>query len=209
MQTEKKELKNEKTNPRLASVERETRETKISLTLNLDGEGLYKVQTQIPFFSHLLNTFSCHGLFDLSGEITGDILVDQHHTIEDTGIVLGTLFNKTLAITKFKGITRASSFLFPMDEALVLASVDFGGRAYLAYDLPITPSGTFQFDCLEDFWRAFCDNAHCALHIKALAGRSAHHVAEASFKAVSRALSAAVRLDPRRLNLPSTKGFLQ
>lgn len=210
---------------RQATITRTTRETQIELSLNIDGAGLYNVDNPIGFFSHMLNSFCTHGLFDLKGTIKGDLYVDMHHTIEDTGIVLGQLFKSALG--DCKGIYRAANFLYPMDEALVSAAVDFGGRGFLILKglgetgdvrgnnnpplIAAAPSniGDFQTDCVEDFWEAFTANALCALHLNVLYGRSTHHIIEGMFKAASRAIRAALELDPRRKDIiPSTKGVI-
>lgn len=202
---------------RTATVKRTTGETQIELTLNLDGSGKCNVENPIGFFDHMLKSFCKHGLFDLSGTIKGDLEVDQHHTIEDTGIVLGQCFQKALG--DCAGIYRSGFFIYPMDETLVQAAVDFGGRPYLVCNtnlagMPlISVSGgkeaSFQTDCFEDFWQGFTSNALCNLHIDVIRGRSDHHKIEGAFKAVSRAIRNAVEIDPRRNGaIPSTKGVL-
>jgi len=202
---------------RTATVKRTTGETQIELTLNLDGSGKCNVENPIGFFDHMLKSFCKHGLFDLSGTIKGDLEVDQHHTIEDTGIVLGQCFQKALG--DCAGIYRSGFFIYPMDETLVQAAVDFGGRPYLVCNanlagMPlISISGgkeaSFQTDCFEDFWQGFTSNALCNLHIDVIRGRSDHHKIEGAFKAVSRAIRNAVEIDPRRNGaIPSTKGVL-
>ena len=202
---------------RTATVERKTGETQISLTLNLDGTGKCDVKNPIGFFDHMLKSFCKHGLFDLSGSITGDLEVDQHHTIEDTGIVLGECFKKALG--DCAGIFRSGFFIYPMDESLVQAAVDFGGRPYLVNNANLTgiplvsvqngKEGTFQTDCFEDFWQGFVNAAGCNLHIDVIRGRSDHHKIEGAFKAVSRAIRAAVEIDERRGGaVPSTKGVI-
>lgn len=203
---------------RTATVERITGETKISLTLNLDGTGKCDVKNPIGFFDHMLRSFCKHGLFDLSGSIEGDLNVDQHHTIEDTGIVLGECFRKALG--NCAGIYRSGFFIYPMDETLVQAAVDFGGRPFLVSNAQLTGmplvsvgengnEGSFQTDCFEDFWQGFVNSAQCNLHIDVIRGRSDHHKVEGCFKAVSRALRAAVEIDARRGGaVPSTKGVI-
>ena len=202
---------------RTATVERKTGETQISLTLNLDGSGKCDVKNPIGFFDHMLKSFCKHGLFDLSGSIEGDLNVDQHHTIEDTGIVLGECFKKALG--DCAGIFRSGFFIYPMDESLVQAAVDFGGRPYLVNNAKLTgiplvsvqngKEGTFQTDCFEDFWQGFVNAAACNLHIDVIRGRSDHHKIEGAFKAVSRAIRAAVEIDERRGGtVPSTKGVI-
>lgn len=202
---------------RIATVRRTTGETQIELTLNLDGSGKCTVENPIGFFDHMLKSFCKHGLFDLSGTIKGDLEVDQHHTIEDTGIVLGQCFQKALG--NCAGIYRSGFFIYPMDETLAQAAVDFGGRPYLVCNSNITgmplvsvsggKESSFQTDCFEDFWQGFTCNALCNLHIDVIRGRSDHHKIEACFKAVSRAIRNAIEIDPRREgSIPSTKGVL-
>ena len=202
---------------RTATVKRTTGETQIELTLNLDGTGKYDVENPIGFFDHMLRSFCKHGLFDLSGSIKGDLNVDQHHTIEDTGIVLGECFKKALG--DCAGIFRSGFFIYPMDETLAQAAVDFGGRPYLVCNSNLTGTplvslqdgkqGSFQTDCFEDFWNGFVQNAKCNLHLDTIRGRSDHHKIEACFKAVSRAIRSATEIDTRRGDtVPSTKGVI-
>lgn len=203
---------------RIASVERKTGETQIELTLNLDGTGKCEVENPIGFFDHMLKSFCKHGMFDLEGTIKGDLNVDQHHTIEDTGIVLGECFKKALG--NCAGIYRSGFFIYPMDETLVQAAVDFGGRAFLVSNSNLTGNpfisvdedgkeAAFQTDCFEDFWQGFVNAAQCNLHIDVIRGRSDHHKIEGAFKAVSRAIRAAVEIDERRKGvIPSTKGII-
>ncbi len=202
---------------RTATVKRITGETQIELTLNLDGTGKYDVENPIGFFDHMLRSFCKHGLFDLSGTIKGDLNVDQHHTIEDTGIVLGECFKKALG--NCAGIFRSGFFIYPMDETLAQAAVDFGGRPYLVCNSQLTgmplvsiqngKEGSFQTDCFEDFWQGFANTALCNLHIDVIRGRSDHHKIEACFKAVSRAIRSATEIDARRGGtVPSTKGVI-
>lgn len=202
---------------RIATVRRTTGETQIELTLNLDGSGKCTVENPIGFFDHMLKSFCKHGLFDLSGTIKGDLEVDQHHTIEDTGIILGQCFQKALG--NCAGIYRSGFFIYPMDETLAQAAVDFGGRPYLVCNSNITgmplvsvsggKEASFQTDCFEDFWQGITCNALCNLHIDVIRGRSDHHKIEACFKAVSRAIRNAIEIDPRREgSIPSTKGVL-
>ena len=202
---------------RIATVRRTTGETQIELTLNLDGSGKCTVENPIGFFDHMLKSFCKHGLFDLSGTIKGDLEVDQHHTIEDTGIVLGQCFQKALG--NCAGIYRSGFFIYPMDETLAQAAVDFGGRPYLVCNSNITgiplvsvsggKEASFQTDCFEDFWQGFTCNALCNLHIDVIRGRSDHHKIEDCFKAGSRSIRNAIEIDPRREgSIPSTKGVL-
>lgn len=202
---------------RTATIKRNTAETQIVLSLNLDGTGAYDVENPIGFFDHLLRSFCKHGLFDLTGRIAGDLHVDQHHTIEDTGIVLGSCF--AAALGDCAGIYRSGSFLYPMDESLLRAAVDFGGRPFLVCEaglsgIPLVSvqdggEASFQTDCFEDFWNGFVQTAKCNLHLDTLRGRSDHHKMEGLFKAAARAIRAATEIDPRRGGqIPSTKGVI-
>lgn len=193
---------------RAATIERATRETDITVSIDLDGGGLTKIATGVPFFDHMLDAFGRHGLFDLVVRAEGDLEIDAHHTVEDTGIVLGAALAEALADKA--GITRFGSCTMPMDEALVLAAVDISGRGALYYDvaLPIEIIGTFDTSLAKEFLVAFAANAGITLHVRSLAGDNAHHLIEAAFKAVARALKDAVALDPRVCGVPSTKGSL-
>jgi len=194
---------------RQARVERKTKETEIALQLNLDGTGAAKVQTPIPFFSHMLEAWAKHGLMDLAVEARGDVEVDQHHTVEDVGIVLGQALRQALGDKK--GIARFGTTFVPMDEALVSASVDLSGRPYLVFGVPVarTRVSNFELDLLQEFFRAFAFNAEMTLHVTMHYGGNLHHITEAVFKAVGRALAEATRLNPRIAGiLPSTKGSL-
>lgn len=198
---------------RIATVKRETTETQISLTLNIDGTGKCAVKNPIGFFNHMLTAFCKHGMFDLSGELKGDLEVDQHHLIEDTGIVLGQCFFKALG--NCAGIYRSGSCIYPMDESLCRAAVDFGGRPYLICEADLTNiplvsnDKSFQTDCFEDFWLGFVSSARCNLHLDTLRGRSDHHKIEGLYKAASRAIREAVTIDNRREGqIPSTKGVI-
>jgi imidazoleglycerol-phosphate dehydratase len=193
---------------RSASITRKTRETDITITLDLDGSGSTTVETGVPFFDHMLDAFGRHGLFDLSVSATGDLQIDAHHCVEDVGIVLGQVIAEALADKR--GITRFGSSALPMDEALVLAGVDMSGRGALYYDvaLPIEIIGTFDTTLAKEFMTALATNAGVTLHIRSLAGDNAHHIIEAAFKATARALAQAVALDPRVSGVPSTKGAL-
>lgn len=202
---------------RIATIERNTGETQITLTLNLDGTGKCEVENPIGFFNHMLTSFCKHGLFDLSGTIKGDLEVDQHHLIEDTGIVLGMCFAKALG--NCAGIFRSGCFTYPMDETLARAAVDFGGRPYLVCNAELTgiplvsvtdgKQASFQTDCFEDFWQGFVNSALCNLHLDILRGRSDHHKMEGLFKACARAIRNAVEIDSRRQGtIPSTKGVI-
>ncbi len=203
---------------RTATVERNTKETQIKLSLNLDGSGKCNVKNPIGFFDHMLSAFCKHGLFDLSGELHGDLEVDQHHLIEDTGIVLGMCFSKALG--DCAGIYRSGCFIYPMDESLLQASVDFGGRSFCVCNASLTgiplvsigqdgKEASFQTDCFEDFWQGFVSGAKCNLHLDTIRGRSDHHKMEGLFKAAARAIRAAVEIDARRNGeVPSTKGVI-
>ena len=193
---------------RTASIDRKTSETAIKMTLSLDGEGNSDVRTGIPFFDHMLTLFARHGLFDLTVEAKGDIEVDFHHTVEDTGIALGQALAKALADKN--GIRRYGSAYVPMDEALARVVVDCSGRPFLADEAPrgVEAIGLFPFQLVEEFLRALAVNAGLTLHVSILAGRDAHHMAEGIFKALGRALDIAVSHDERVKGIPSTKGML-
>jgi imidazoleglycerol-phosphate dehydratase len=204
--------------PRIAEITRKTKETDIFIALNLDGTGAAKFNYPIGFMTHMLNTFARHGLFELEITASGDLEVDQHHLVEDTGIVLGQCFAKALG--EKRGIRRSGSCLFPMDETLARASVDIGGRPFLYFDgqlsdTPILAPGSnepfyFQTSTIEDFWQGFTSAAGCTLHLEILRGRSDHHKIEAMFKAAARALRAACEIDDRARDIiPSTKGSLK
>jgi imidazoleglycerol-phosphate dehydratase len=193
---------------RVATITRKTRETDITITLDLDGSGTTAIETGVPFFDHMLDAFGRHGLFDLSVSAVGDLEIDAHHCVEDVGIVLGQAIAEALADKS--GITRFGSSALPMDEALVLAAVDISGRGALYYDvsLPIEIIGTFDTTLAKEFMTALATNAGVTLHIRSLAGENAHHIIEAAFKAAARALAQAVALDARVSGVPSTKGAL-
>lgn len=193
---------------RTAAIERTTSETTISLTLDLDGSGATEVSTGVPFFDHMLDAFARHATFDLTVRAQGDLDVDAHHTVEDVGIVLGTALAQALGDKA--GITRFGDACVPMDEALVLGAVDISGRGQLHYavDLPVEVIGTFDTTLAKEFLIAFASNAGLTLHVMSFAGENAHHIIEAAFKAVARAVRIAVSLDPRVTGVPSTKGSL-
>lgn len=193
---------------RKASVTRTTRETDISVDINIDGEGLYEVNTGIGFFDHMLNGFARHGFMDLNVTTKGDTWVDGHHTVEDTGIVLGQAFLEALGDKK--GIKRFGHCILPMDDALVMAAVDLSGRHYFEYDLPMDAPmvGDFDTELVKEFFYSFSDAAKINLHIRKINGNNAHHIIEATFKAVARAIDMAVALDERNKGVPSTKGVL-
>jgi imidazoleglycerol-phosphate dehydratase len=193
---------------REATVTRATGETDITVAVALDGRGATAVATGVPFFDHMLEAFGRHGLMDLRVEAKGDLAVDAHHTVEDVGICVGTAIAEALGGRA--GIRRFGSATVPMDEALVLAAVDISGRGQLhwAVDLPIEIIGTFDTTLAKEFLIALATNAGLTLHVRSLAGENAHHIIEAVFKAVARALAEAVSLDPRVSGVPSTKGSL-
>lgn len=193
---------------RTASIERKTRETQISVTISLDGTGESSVSTGIGFFDHMLDHLARHSLCDVSISCKGDLDVDAHHTVEDVGIALGQAVGKALGDKS--GITRYGSSIVPMDEALVLVSLDISGRGALCFDLDLKKEmiGGFDSDLAREFFKALANNAGMTLHIRQLAGGNAHHTVEASFKAFARALRAAVEYDSRVTGIPSTKGTL-
>jgi imidazoleglycerol-phosphate dehydratase len=194
---------------RTATITRNTTETQIALTLNIDGQGAYTVTTGIRFFDHMLELFSRHGGFDLTLQVKGDLDVDQHHTVEDTGIALGEAFAEALGDKK--GILRAGYFVMPMDETLAVAAVDLSGRTAYAVESGVDVQfvGDFQTELLTDFLEGFARGAKCNVHVKTMYGRSNHHKIEAIFKALARALRGACSRDERMKELlPSTKGLL-
>jgi imidazoleglycerol-phosphate dehydratase len=197
------------TESRQARVERKTKETEVAITLNVDGTGAAKVKTPIPFFSHMLEAWSKHALMDLAVEASGDVEVDIHHTVEDVGIVLGQAVRQALGDRR--GITRFGAAFVPMDEALVFAAADVSGRPFLVFNVPVarTRVSNFDLDMLQEFFRAFAFNAEITLHVTMHYGHNLHHITEAVFKAVGRALAEATRLNPRIAGMvPSTKGSL-
>jgi imidazoleglycerol-phosphate dehydratase len=194
---------------RSSSVERNTKETQISGSLNVDGQGVYQVSTGIRFLDHMLELFTKHGGFDLTLKATGDLDVDQHHTVEDTGIVLGQLFAKALGDRV--GINRAGYFVMTMDETLAVVALDLSGRPVLIYKdrVKVRRVGDLQTELLEDFFGGFVNHAGANLHVKVMYGRSSHHKIEAIFKGFARALRYACSTDERLKDLlPSTKGLL-
>ena len=194
---------------RRATIKRKTAETDIALTLVLDGTGQRRIQTPVPFFNHMLEAVARHGLFDLDVQATGDVEVDAHHTVEDVGICLGQAFREALGDRA--GITRYGDALIPMDEALVSAAVDFSGRAAFVYRADALKGrwvGNFDLELGREFFGGFVSSALCNLHLEVRYGENAHHMIEALFKAFARATSAAARLDPRVVGVPSTKGTL-
>ena len=195
--------------PRTASITRNTKETRIALRLNLDGRGKSEISTGIPFFDHMLDLVTRHGGFDLRLKATGDLHVDQHHTVEDVGIALGEAVHTALG--NRKGILRAGYFLVPMDETLAVSAIDLGGRAFCVVKAKFSARlvGDFQTELVEDFFQGFAQAARANVHLRVLYGRSSHHQVEALFKAFARALRFAVSRDKRLSNvLPSTKELL-
>ena len=194
---------------RKAETVRKTGETDITLSLDIDGKGESEISSGVGFLDHMLTLFSRHGRFDLKLKCIGDIYVDDHHSTEDIAIALGSAFRKALGDKR--GIKRYGDIILPMDEALVLASVDISGRSYIRFtsNFQTEKIGTFDVEILEDFFTSFAENAGITLHIRQLDGRNSHHIAEAMFKAVARALRKAVEIDERAKDeIPSTKGVL-
>ena len=194
---------------RIASIQRDTNETQISVTVNLDGSGVGNFNIGVPFFEHMLDQISRHGMIDLEIVANGDLHIDDHHTVEDVGITLGQAFNQ--AIGDKKGINRYGSAYVPLDEALSRVVLDFSGRPMLTYnvDYPRARIGQFDVDLLREFFQGFCNHAALTLHIDNLRGTNAHHVAETVFKAFGRAIRSAVERDDRMQGIvPSTKGTL-
>ncbi len=194
---------------RTAEISRKTAETDIRLFLELDGSGKSSVDSGCGFLDHMLTLLSSHGRFDLELKCTGDTNVDYHHTVEDIGIALGEAFGKALGDKK--GIQRYGDTVIPMDETLILSSVDFSGRDFLGYRLsiPTEKVGDFDTELCEEFWLGFVRNAKCSLHLVQLAGRNSHHIIEGAFKSAARSLRQAVAIDPRFADeIPSTKGVL-
>jgi imidazoleglycerol-phosphate dehydratase len=203
---------------RTVEISRKTNETDITIKLNIDGKGNAKLDYPIGFMSHMLNTFARHGLFDIEIHAKGDLEVDQHHLVEDSGIALGQCFTKALG--EKTGIRRSGDCLFPMDETLARTACDISGRPFLYFDAQLSGSPListnengaeykFQTDVIEDFWQGFVNAAGCNLHLEIIRGRSDHHKIEALFKAAARALRFACEIDERsKDSIPSTKGFL-
>ena len=194
---------------RIASIDRKTKETDISLTINLDGKGKGVINTGCGFFDHMLELFTKHARFDLEVTCKGDINVDYHHTVEDVGIVLGQAIKKALG--DMKGIIRYGSTILPMDESLILTAIDISGRSYLRYDLPVRTKimGDFPVELIEEFFQAFVRHAGLTLHVQKMAGTNSHHVVEGAFKSFARSLKTAVEIDKAFADeIPSTKGVL-
>ena len=189
-------------------VQRNTKETKITMSLNLDGTGKASLNTGIGFFDHMLDGFARHGFFDLDLAVDGDLNVDSHHTIEDTGIVLGTAIKEALGDKA--GIRRYGSMILPMDEALILCALDLCGRPYLVYDLKLDREfvGDLETEMIREFFYAVSYGAEMNLHLKQLSGSNNHHIIEGAFKAFAKALDSATRLDGRITDVLSTKGVL-
>ena len=193
---------------RTARVMRNTKETLVTVQLELDGTGKARVDTGIPFLDHMLDLFARHGLFDLEIECRGDLQIDDHHSVEDVAITLGEAFREALG--EKTGISRYGMSIVPMDEALRRAVIDLSGRFYLVYEVEITRDriGNFSVELAEHFWRSFAENLKCNLHIDLIRGRNTHHILEATFKATARALRQAAERDPRVTGVLSTKGSL-
>ena len=193
---------------RRAAVERNTKETQISLELCLDGSGQTDIETGVGFFDHMLEGFARHGLFDLTVKVKGDLQVDDHHTVEDTGIALGTAIRQALGDKR--GIVRFGDKILPMDEVLALCALDLGGRPYFSFDAPFSPEklGDMSGEMVREFFYAVSYSAAMNLHLKILSPGNGHHMAEALFKAFGRALDMAAAIDSRVEGIPSTKGSL-
>ena len=194
---------------RISEISRKTAETDIRLSLNLDGDGTSEINTGCGFLDHMLTLFARHGRFNLTVVCKGDTWVDDHHTVEDVGIVLGQAFAEALG--NKRGICRYGDTILPMDESLILSAVDLSGRAFLGYalEIPTQKVGTFDTELCEEFWLAFVRTSACTLHIRQLAGKNSHHIIEGTFKSVARSLRDAVAIDPLFANdIPSTKGVL-
>ena len=194
---------------RTAEIVRKTAETDISLKLTLEGTGRGEIATGCGFLDHMLTLFAAHGRFDLAVSCRGDTWVDDHHTVEDVGICLGKAFQQALG--EMRGITRYGSFILPMDEVLMVCAVDLSGRAHLGWqvELPTEKVGTFDTELGKEFWLAFVRSCPSAVHLKQLAGENSHHILEAVFKGMGRALRQAVAIEPGKENeIPSTKGLL-
>lgn len=194
--------------PREAMVDRKTRETEVQVTLKLDGGGRGVIATGVPFLDHMLESFARHGFFDLEVKARGDLHIDDHHTVEDVGIVVGRAFRQALG--ERAGIRRFGEAMVPLDEALCSAVVDISGRSYLAYNVPITQErvGNFQTELVHDFMKAMSDEVGMNLHLNLIGGRNPHHIIEAAFKALARAMDQATAREPRLSGALSTKGTL-
>jgi imidazoleglycerol-phosphate dehydratase len=193
---------------RKAEIKRKTRETDVQIALDLDGTGVNRIDTDVPFLDHMLELFARHGLFDLEITCKGDLKIDDHHSVEDTAICLGQAFAQ--AMGDKVGIVRYGVAYVPMDETLARSVVDLSGRSYLVYKVQNTRDrvGTFSVELAEHFWHSFAEHCKCNLHIEVFYGRNQHHITEAIFKSVARALSQAVRIDERIEGVMSTKGVI-
>ncbi|MCL2084560.1 MAG: imidazoleglycerol-phosphate dehydratase HisB [Oscillospiraceae bacterium] len=192
---------------RTADISRKTKETSVEAALNIDGSGIYKLNTGIGFLDHMLELFAYNGCFDLELRCGGDLKVDNHHSAEDCGIVLGSAFDQALGGRG--GITRYGQCVMPMDEALVMTAIDISGRPWLEFNISTPERGALDIEAIEEFLHGFVRSARLALHINMLSGRNAHHILEACFKGFGRALAAAVMTDARRAGeVPSSKGIL-
>ena len=194
---------------RQSEIIRDTKETAITLNLNLDGSGKSDIATGCGFLDHMLTLFAAHGRFDLNVKCKGDYHVDFHHTVEDVGICLGLAFAEALG--EKRGITRYGSMILPMDEALILTAIDFSGRAYLGWEMNIFPQkvGDFDTELAQEFWLGFVSNALCTLHFRQLAGTNTHHIIEGAFKSAGRSIAQAVKINPEYASeIPSTKGVI-
>ena len=196
-------------NVRHSEITRTTKETAITLTLNLDGTGKSEIATGCGFLDHMLTLFASHGRFDLAAKCQGDYHVDFHHTVEDVGICLGLAFAEALGDKR--GITRYGSIILPMDEALIMTAIDFSGRAYLGWemDIPTQKVGDFDTELAQEFWLGFVRNALCTLHFRQMAGSNSHHIIEGAFKSAARSIAQAVKINPEYASeIPSTKGVI-
>jgi len=194
---------------RKARIERKTKETQIAVEVNLDGTGIYSISTGVGFFDHMLEQLARHSLIDIEIHAAGDLHIDQHHTVEDTGIALGQAVRQALG--DMAGITRFADVLLPMDETLTRVAVDISGRPFLVFRTKIVQAkiGNFDTELVREFFQAFTTHAAMNIHVETLYGENAHHIAESSFKGLARALRAAIALDPRQKGaIPSTKGLL-
>jgi len=196
------------TRQRRAELERKTRETAVAITLDLDGSGRAEINTGVPFLDHMLDSFARHGFFDLKVQAAGDIEIDDHHTVEDVGIVLGRAFKQALGDRS--GIKRFGSATVPLDEALCTTVVDISGRSYLAYNVKIKQErvGRFQTELVHDFLKAFSDETQMNLHVTMHSGRNPHHIIETIFKSLAKAMDQATAVEPRVQGVLSTKGTL-
>lgn len=193
---------------RVAEITRKTKETDVAITFDLDGDGTYSIDTGIGFFNHMIELFSRHGLFRLELRAKGDLQVGAHHVVEDVGICLGQALKKALGDKK--GIKRYASVVLPMDEALAMVCIDLSGRPFLAYNVDLSSEhvGGFDTDLTHEFLSAFVNNSEVTLHVRLLSGKNAHHIIEAIFKGLGRALDDATGFDERLVGIPSTKGTL-